>query len=232
MTLLVIENYPKAELAAFGRIAARLGYSWKVVRAYAGEDLPQETSAFSGLIVLGGGQNALADEQYPHLPAVCDLIRTFHEADRPVLGICLGCQLIARALGGGNVLDKPIEFGWHRVTPTGEGHSDPVIKHLGPGGPLFHWHTDTVTLPVGAVHLAESAMTPIQAFRVGRATYAIQFHFEAALEDVRVWSHHLASEIQPHTPDWPERLDAEAARHAAHADAIGKSLAEAWLALT
>ena len=99
MTLLVIENYPKAGLAALGRTASGLGHEWKTVRAYQGEELPSDISAFSGLITLGGGQNALADDEYPHLAGVCELIRTFHEADRPVLGICLGCQLIARAFG-------------------------------------------------------------------------------------------------------------------------------------
>lgn len=231
MTLLVIENYPNAGLAAFGRTTARLGYSWETVRAFAGEDLPCETRAYSGLVVLGGAQNALADDDYPHLPKVCDLIRTFHEADRPVLGICLGCQLIARAFGGENILGRPIEFGWHHVTPTEEGCGDPVLQVLGNGGPLFHWHTDTVTLPNGAVCLAESEMTPIQAFRYGRATYAIQFHFEAAQADVRDWSREFSNEIRVHTPDWPERLDAEAGRHADKADALGKDLAEAWLRL-
>lgn len=231
MTLLVIENYPKAGLAALGRTASGLGHEWKTVSAYDGEELPSDISAFSGLITLGGGQNALADDEYPHLAGVCELIRTFHEADRPVLGICLGCQLIARAFGGGNILGRPIEFGWHDVTPTAEGGSDPVLRSLEEGGPLFHWHTDTVSLPEGAVHLAESEMTPIQAFRMGRATYAIQFHFEAALADVRDWSRDLANEILPHTPDWPERLEMEAARHAAKADVLGDALARAWLDL-
>ncbi|WP_420335795.1 type 1 glutamine amidotransferase [Roseibium sp.] len=229
MPLLVIENYPKADLAAFGRKADAMGVSCQIVRAYAGEAVPDSVEDYSGLVVLGGGQNALADADYPFLPDVCDLILRFHEADRPVLGICLGCQLIARAFGGVNILARPIEFGWHRVTPTAAGRTDPVLKMLGEGGPLFHWHTDTVSLPEGAVHLAYSKMTPIQAFRMGRATYAIQFHFEAALEDVTGWSHHLAHEILPHTPDWPERIGNEARLNAGEADRIGAALTEAWL---
>lgn len=231
MPLLVIENYPKADLAAFGRKADAMGIAYRVVRAYAGETVPDSAGNHSGLVVLGGGQDALADAQYPFLPDVCELIRRFHEASRPVLGICLGCQLIARAFGADNILARPIEFGWHRVTPTAAGRNDPVLKALGEGGPLFHWHTDTVSLPEGAVHLASSAMTPIQAFRMGHATYAIQFHFEAALEDVTGWSHHLAGEILPHTPDWPERMEQEARLNAGEADRIGTALAEAWLNL-
>lgn len=231
MTLLVIENYPKADLAAFGRKAGAMGVSCHIVRAYAGEAVPDSVEDYGGLVVLGGGQDALADAKYPFLPDVCELILRFHEADRPVLGICLGCQLIARAFGGVNILARPIEFGWHRVTPTAAGRTDPVLRMLGEGGPLFHWHTDTVSLPEGAVHLAYSKMTPIQAFRMGRATYAIQFHFEAAREDVTGWSHHLAHEILPHTPDWPERIGNEARLNAGEADRIGAALTEAWLGL-
>ncbi|MET1413881.1 type 1 glutamine amidotransferase [Roseibium sp. HPY-6] len=231
MTLLVIENYPKAGMAALGRYASAEGLPARVIRAYAGEPLPDEINGYVGLVVLGGAQSALDDEAYPHLAAVCSLIRRFHETNRPVLGICLGCQLIARTFGGRNILNQPIEFGWHEVTPTPAGLADPVLGALGEGGPLFHWHTDTVSMPDGAEHLATSKMTPVQAFRVGRATYAIQFHFEAALEDVRDWSETFADEILPHTPDWSERLDTDAARHAAKADELGAALAKAWLDL-
>jgi len=231
MSFLVIENYRDTGLGLFGRVAAKQGIPWSTVKAYLGEDLPRETGAFKGLVVLGGAQDALADEAYPHLPGVCELIRAFHRKDKPVLGICLGSQLIARAFGGGNVLGRPVEFGWRDVVPTGEGRQDPVLRNLNGGGPQFHWHNDTVTLPEGAVHLAESAMTPIQAFRLGRVTYAIQFHFEAGLEDARIWSEVFAADIAEHTPDWDARFEAEARRHTPRADEIGSALSRAWLAL-
>ncbi len=231
MSFLVIENYQDTGLGLLGQAAREGGISWEAVRAYLGEALPEETNGFKGLVVLGGAQNALADEDYPHLPGVCDLIRAFHEEDKPILGICLGSQLIARAFGGSNILGRPVEFGWKVVVPTEEGRQDPVLKTLGDGGPQFHWHTDTVTLPEGAVHLAESAMTPVQAFRMGRTTYALQFHLETGLEDARSWTEVFAGDIRAHSPDWHERFDAEASRHAATSDAIGAALARAWLAL-
>src|SRR5690606_19384834 len=119
------------------------------------------------------------DAGSPWLPDVVSLIGQFDRADKPVLGICLGAQLVARAAGAENILDCPVEFGWHYVRPTAAGRHDPVLGHLGAGAPLFHWHADTFTLPEHAERLAESDMTDIQAFRIGRATYGIQFHFEA-----------------------------------------------------
>jgi len=231
MDFLVIENYRGTDLGLMGRIAAADGFRWKTVAAWQGDAVPADIGAFRGLVVLGGAQNALADDDYPFLPEVCALIREFHRRERPVLGICLGCQLIARAFGGENILDRPVEFGWQRVVQTPEGEKDPVLRVLQDGSPLFHWHSDTVGLPGGAVHLAASGMTPFQAFRVGQTTYAIQFHFETGLEDVRRWSETFPDDIRAHTPDWQARFETEAARYAAEADATGAALSRAWLAL-
>ncbi|ERP88712.1 glutamine amidotransferase [Labrenzia sp. C1B10] len=231
MHFLVVENYQHTELGILGRVATQKGHSWHTVKAYEGDPLPHTTDAFAGLVVLGGAQDALADEAYPHLPKVCDLIRAFDDAGKPVLGICLGSQLIARAFGGENLLGLPVEFGWHDVTPTDAGLEDPVVGKLGAGAPQFHWHSDTVTLPDGAVLLASSDMTPVQAFRMGDLTYAIQFHFEAGLPEVRNWSEAFSDDIRAHTPDWHSRFDTEASRHAAKADETGATIAKAWLSL-
>jgi len=231
MHFLVIENYPHTELGVLGRAAEAEGHSWHSVKAFSGEPLPWEIDAFAGLVVLGGAQDALADEDYPYLPKVCDLILRFHQVDRPVLGICLGSQLVARAFGGGNLLNLPVEFGWREVIPTTHGRADPVLTGLKTGRRQFHWHTDTVSLPEGAVHLATSAMTAVQAFRMGRTTYAVQFHLETGLAEVRNWSEQFMDEIAKHTPDWRGRLEDEAACHAAAAEETGATLSRAWLRL-
>jgi GMP synthase (glutamine-hydrolysing) len=231
MRVLVIENYTATPAGAVGRVLAEKGVALDRRQAFAGEPLPQDSSSHDGLIVLGGGQNALDDANYPFMPQVVDLIRDFGATDRPVLGICLGSQLIAGAYGGENILGRPLEFGWQEVRPTEAGRADPVIAGLGTGAPLFHWHNDTFTLPPGAVHLAESAMTRHQAFRIGRATYGIQFHFEADRQLVTDWSRELADLIAENTPDWPDRLPAEMARFAPAADAAGEALAVRWAGL-
>lgn len=231
MSVLVIENYPDAPLGNVGRALDRAGIGYDIVQAHAGEPVPETGEGRSGLVVLGGSQNALDDEGYPFLPSVCELIRTFHDQDKPVLGICLGSQLIARAFGAENILDRPIEFGWHEVRARETVGDDPIGRILAEGSPIFHWHTDTFSLPEGAVHLASSDATPNQAFRLGRATYGTQFHFEVALPEVEIWSELFSERIKDHDPDWPERFAEEASRHAAASDRTGQAIAEAWVAL-
>jgi hypothetical protein len=106
-----------------------------------------------------------------------------------------------------------------------------VLSVLDGGAPLFHWHVDTFTLPPGAVRLAESDMTELQAFRIGAAVYGIQFHFEADTGLVAQWNSDFADELAESVPDWPARHPGEAARHGAAADAAGRALARAWVGL-
>lgn len=231
MQVLVIENYPETPLGQVGRALDEAGIAARVVPAHAGAPVPESPGEHAGLVVFGGAQDALDDAGYPFLPKVCDLIRAFHAADRPVLGICLGAQLIARAFGGTNILGRPVEFGWRPVTPTPAAVDDPLFSVLGDGAPLFHWHSDTFTLPEGALHLAASAMTENQGFRLGRATYATQFHFETGLAEARFWSERFADLIAEHTPDWADRFEGEARIHAPASDVAGAALARAWVGL-
>jgi hypothetical protein len=96
---------------------------------------------------------------------------------------------------------------------------------------VFHWHLDTFTLPSGAVHLASSAATEFQAFRLKRAVYGLQFHFEADRPLVETWSDQFAEVIASYAPDWRARLPEEAARHGPRADAAGAAIARAWVGL-
>lgn len=230
MRVLVIENFPKTTLGLVGSALGESGAETQLIRTHLGERLPASAEGFDALIMLGGAQDALDDINHPYLPAEAALARAFGEADKAVLGICLGAQILARAHGAKNILGRPIEFGWHEVRPTDAGRSDPVLSAIGEAAPIFHWHLDTFTLPPGAVHLATSQQTSMQAFRIGRASYGIQFHFEAGTELVTSWTSDFAEEIADCAPDWPGQLSAEIARHGAAADAAGTALARAWIA--
>jgi GMP synthase (glutamine-hydrolysing) len=231
MRVLVIENYVGTPLGLVGRALADAGADIDLRAAWQGAPVPVGHAEHDALVVLGGEQSALDDAGSPWLPQAAALTRAFGEADKAVLGICLGAQLIARAAGADNILGNPIEFGWHYVRPTPAGRNDPVISALGAGTPIFHWHSDTFSLPPHAVRLAESDMTDIQAFRLGRAVYGIQFHFEADRSLVERWNVEFADQIAGHTPDWPERYPSESAIHGDLADTAGAAVARAWAAL-
>jgi GMP synthase-like glutamine amidotransferase len=229
MRVLVIENYPKTTLGLVGEALAESDVEARVLQTHVGDALPKSPEGFDGLIMLGGAQDALDDENHPYLRDEAALARSFGEADKAVLGICLGAQILARGYGAKNVLGRPLEFGWREVTTTEAGRRDPVLSTIAPRAPLFHWHLDTFSLPPGAVHLATSDLTEMQAFRIGRAVYGIQFHFEAGTELVADWTRVFADEIREYEPGWFKRHRREARAHGAAADAAGRALARAWI---
>ena len=231
MRVLVIENYPKTTLGLVGVALEEANATCRIVRTHEGEALPASPDGFDALVMLGGAQDALDDANHPYLKHEAALARAFGDTGKAVLGICLGAQILARGYGAENILGRPLEFGWHEVRATEAGRADPVVSAIGEAAPIFHWHLDTFTLPPGATHLAASAMTPMQAFRVGRAVYGIQFHFEAGTELVASWTRDFAAEIADYAPDWFDRRPVEAARHGKAADAAGLALARAWTAL-
>lgn len=231
MRVLAIENYPKTTLGLLAEALDATGAETCIVQAHAGEPLPSAPEGFDALVLLGGAQSAVDDRDHPYLPVEAALARAFGDSGKPVLGICLGAQILARAYGADNILGRPIEFGWHAVRTTPEGMADPVLGAVAPGAPLFHWHVDTFTLPPGAVHLAESDRTELQAFRIGRNVYGIQFHFEADTGLVAGWTRDFAGELEIAAPDWFDRHVHQAAKHGASADAAGRALARAWVGL-
>lgn len=228
MRLLAIENCAGTPLGLVEERARARGAAVTLLPAYAGAPVPPALSEHDALVILGGPQDALDDAAYPHMPAVVELIRSAHGGDKAVLGICLGAQLMARALGGRNILGRPVEFGYHAVSPTPQAKTDPVFATMPAQATTFQWHTDSFELPPGAAHLATSAMTINQAFRLGRAAYGFQFHVEADEQVLRTWSERLTADMtRASGGDW--NIDAEIARHAQTARRDGTRLIDAWL---
>ncbi|WP_254027363.1 type 1 glutamine amidotransferase [Mesorhizobium ventifaucium] len=230
MRVLVVQNFDSEGLGQIGAALVEAGADIDLRRPYCGEMLPHDSDAHAAMVVLGGAQNALDDEICPYFPELLDLTRDFAGKDRAVLGICLGSQLVARAFGGENRIGGASEFGWHKVSLTPAAKADPVLGALPEHFPIFEWHDDTFVLPENAVRLAGNEVAENQAFRIGRAVYGFQFHFEADRPMVRDWSTSFASLIAERHPDWGDRLDDEIARHGADADAAGLAIARAWVA--
>jgi len=138
----------------------------RLVRTFAGDPVPSDADA---LVVLGGGMSAT--DPLPHLRDEIALLRRCVEQGRPVLGICLGSQLLAAALGG-TVFHAPRkEIGFYRVQAAADFFGTENFV-------AFHWHGDAFTLPPGAISLAASTLTPLQAFRFGARAVGVQFHLE------------------------------------------------------
>ena len=142
---------------------------------------------YQGLVLLGGPMSACDDAGHPHLATEVELIRTAIDRGIPVLGVCLGAQLIARALGAAVRPNPQPEIGWYDVSLTEDGRSDPVFRHFADRERVFQWHADTFELPKGAVHLASAAGCRHQAFRYGDTTYALQFHLEVDEALIERW---------------------------------------------
>jgi len=104
-----------------------------------------------------------------------------------VLGICLGAQLLAKALGGSVQRNKTREIGWHDIDLTAAGMNDPVLSTFAERQQVFQCHEDGILLPPGAVHLASSGASPVQAFRLGEQAYGFQFHLEANASLIDRW---------------------------------------------
>jgi len=149
-----------------------------------GAEVP-DPAQYDGLIFMGGPMSV--NDSLPYLEQESRWIARAVEAGRPVLGVCLGAQLIAKALGARVYPNAVKEIGWFDIDLTGEGTTDPLFAGAGPRETVFQWHGETFDLPRGARWLAASPACRHQAFRVGANAYALQFHLEVTPQMITDW---------------------------------------------
>ncbi len=212
--LLVFQHVAAEPLGMLDPMFRDAGFRIRYVNFQRTPDARVSIGRYHGLVVLGGPMGADDDALHPHLTYERDVIREAVESGMPVLGICLGAQLMAACMGGTTLRGAAPEFGWTRVQATEAGRADPLFAHFDGSEPIFQWHSDTFTLPPQAVHLAESRRCPHQAFRIGENAYGVQFHLEADAALIRRWigAHDQVPELD--TGGAP--FDAEAALLATH----------------
>jgi GMP synthase (glutamine-hydrolysing) len=169
-----------------GELLQLHGIDYQIVQADR-EPLPPHLQGYDALLVLGGPQHAAAEERYPYLVQEKLLIRQAVAEDIPYLGICLGGQLLAHALGAAVHPHHTIELGFYQVELTEEGRQDPLFRGLPGYQQVVHWHEDVFELPPGARLLATAPGTPHQAFRYGRRAYGLQYHIELTPEMLDTW---------------------------------------------
>ncbi len=186
-SILVLQHVAHEPLGTLHALLRTAGFRIRYVNYSREPTAIVDMHRYDGLIVLGGPMGVYQTELHPHLHAEIALVTQAIAQEKPVLGICLGAQIIAHALGA-SVTPLPVqEIGWYEVTVTDAGRSDPMLAELSPHEPIFQWHGDGFELPDGAVQLARSALCPQQAFRYGPRVYALQFHLEVDADMVERW---------------------------------------------
>lgn len=187
--LLVIQNDPTDPVGLLGTWWDEHGIGYDVVRADLGEPVPRELPAgYHGVVLLGGEMAAWEDERAPWLPDERALILSSVESSAPLLGVCLGGQLMTLAAGG--VVDRaPVaEVGIYEIDLLPEAKGDPLFSVLPQGIPVAQYHQDAMLeAPEGAVVLASTPTCPVQAYRLGSSAWAIQFHPEVDAEILASW---------------------------------------------
>lgn len=229
--ILVVQNWKSITLGAIAEPLAARGARLTTPIGAVGERLPESDEGFDALIVLGGPMAANDDETYPHLAAAVDLIRRFHARDKPVLGICLGAQLIARSFGTLVHPSSVTEMGFFPLRLTEAAATDPVLKGLEPVQWLFHWHHDTFDLPHGATLLMTGEALRNQAFRLDEGVYGFQCHFEVTAELTGRWLDETRDDLAEHHADFPRRVAVELPRHIAGSLRFCRRVAERWYRL-
>ena len=154
---------------------------------FRGASVPPRIAGYDGLVVLGGPMGVYEDDRYPFIKPELKLIEDALKKRIPLLGICLGSQLLAKAAGSRVYKGNAKEIGWHDVTLTEDADNDWLFLGFPDRFRAFHWHGDTFEVPQGALMLASSDLFPNQVIKVGPAAYGIQFHLEVTEQMIREW---------------------------------------------
>ncbi len=185
--ILVFQHVAAEPLGTLDPLIRRRGHRVKFVNFERQPDAQPEMDRYRGLVVLGGPMNVEDHGHRGHLRTELRVIEQALEQGKPVLGICLGAQLLAHVLGAPVRRHEPGEIGWYDLDVTTAGRADPVIGRLGTASPVFQWHRFTFDLPHGACQLARTATCEQQAFRYADNAYGFQFHLEADAALIGRW---------------------------------------------
>lgn len=185
--ILVFQHVPYEPLGTLDPLLKAAGFRIRYVNFSRDAAQRPVLDRYEAIIVLGGPMNSDQIDSYPNLVTEVDILREAIDRDMSVLGICLGAQLLAKALGGSVVRNPHREIGWHDVELTAAGKDDPVLSTFAPRQRVFQWHEDGIGIPDGVVHLARSPRSPVQAFRHGEHVYGFQFHLEVDASLIERW---------------------------------------------
>jgi GMP synthase (glutamine-hydrolysing) len=185
--LLVLQHAATEPLGVLDPMLRQWGFRIRYVNFSRDPEARPDVGRYDGLVVLGGPMNVDQAGRYPHLAVEIEAIREAMRREMPVLGICLGAQLLAAALGASVRPHTVPEIGWYQLHPTAAAREDRLLRHFDGSQPVFQWHAYTFDLPRGAALLASTDSCSHQAFRFGERAYGLQFHLEADEALIRRW---------------------------------------------
>jgi GMP synthase (glutamine-hydrolysing) len=227
-TLLIIEHVPHERLGTFEPAFKAAGCRMAALRPYDAKADWSVLEHASGVVSMGGPMSVYEPAKYPWIAKELALLREAADRGLPILGVCLGAQLLAAALGAAVTKNPQKEIGWYPLMREPGADGDPLFEPFGQTETVFQWHGDTFALPKGAVRLFRSPLCQEQAFRYREAVYGLQFHLEVTEAMIRAWMRHPANRaeftslkgtidpmtIRRQSPQHIERLG-ELARHVA-----------------
>ena len=225
----VLQHHRVENLGAIADALEGAALAWQYVRVFDGQPVPPSMKGAGGLIVMGGPMGVDQTDRYPWLPDEMRLIEDAMKSNLPVLGVCLGAQILAAVLGAKvDRNPKGKEIGWHPIRLYYSAKHDRLMRDLPETMTPFHWHGDIFDLLPGAVSLASSEKTPCQAFRHGDKAYGFQFHFEVTGEGVAaIAAAAFANELNRENIA-ADRMIAQAAEFTASLEKISDTVFSRW----
>lgn len=185
--LLVFQHVAHEVLGTLDPLLRDAGFRIRYVNFDRHPHAEPDLEGYDGLIVLGGPMNVDQTDEHPHLLVELRAIEDALKRNLPILGICLGGQLLAKALGADVRKNEVREIGWYDIARREAGKGDPLIRHFNDVERMFQWHGDTFDIPTSAVHLVSSDDCANQAFRYGEKAYGLQFHMEVDEPMIHRW---------------------------------------------
>lgn len=185
--LLVLQHVAHELLGALNPLLKKSGFRIRYVNFARHPDAQPSLDGYDGLVVLGGPMSVNDAGRLAHLTIEMKLIEEALRRDLPVMGICLGAQLIARTLGAAVYPNREKEIGWYDVSPTDHAQSDPLLGGFAATEKIFQWHGETFDIPKSTRHLAFSSLCANQAFSYGNNVYGLQFHLEVDEPMIHRW---------------------------------------------